>query len=151
MVDGMPQMFWQQKRLSEMNDVEWEMICDGCGLCCLHKIRDADTKEVFYTSVACRLLGLPACRCLDYANRVERVPDCLVLSPEKLSNFGWLPKTCAYRLLWEGKELLWWHPLVSGDPETVHHAGISVRHKAISENFVNLDDIFAYVVDADIY
>lgn len=125
--------FWKTKTLGEMTRAEWESLCDGCGRCCLHKLRDEDTGEVAFTNVACRLLNIPSCRCADYENRRKWVPDCVKLTPAKLKKIDWLPPTCAYRLLAEGKELMWWHPLVSGDPGTVHKAGVSVRGRAIRE------------------
>lgn len=125
--------FWQTKTLAEMSPSEWESLCDGCGKCCLHKLQDADTDEVFGTNVACRLLDLGTCRCTDYPNRKIKVPDCVQLSPETAGTLPWLPPTCAYRLLAHGNPLPDWHPLVSGDPETVHTAGISVRGRAVSE------------------
>ena len=125
--------FWRRKTLSEMTPEEWESLCDGCGKCCLHKLEDIQSGEVDYTNVACRLLDLERCRCTRYAERKRLVPDCLVLSPRAVNRVSWLPTTCAYRLVAEGKDLEWWHPLVSGDPETVHEAGISVRGRAVSE------------------
>jgi uncharacterized cysteine cluster protein YcgN (CxxCxxCC family) len=126
--------FWRRKTLSEMTLDEWESLCDGCGRCCLHKLEDADTAVVSYTEVACRLLDLGTCRCRNYAERTLLVPDCVELTPHNLSNLHWLPPTCAYRRLGEGRDLAWWHPLVSGDPATVHSAGISVRGRALSES-----------------
>lgn len=125
--------FWKTKRLDQMTAEEWESLCDGCGRCCLHKLRDSDNDALAFTNVACRLLDLGTCRCRDYAHRTRRVPDCVQLSPDTLGEIDWLPPSCAYRRVAEGKDLLWWHPLVSGDPETVHQAGISVRGRAIDE------------------
>lgn len=125
--------FWRRKTLAEMTRGEWESLCDGCAKCCLAKLEDDDTGEISYTEVACRLLDLGTCRCTDYANRKRFVPDCVVLTARTVTRLTWLPSTCAYRLISEGKDLEWWHPLVSGDPETVHRAGVSVRGRAVPE------------------
>ncbi len=125
--------FWRRKTLDEMTRAEWESLCDGCARCCLHKLEDEDTGEIATTNVACRLLDLATCRCTRYAERKRLVPDCVVLDPENVYQLSWMPTTCAYRLLAEGKDLPWWHPLVSGDPETVRTAGIAVGGFAISE------------------
>jgi hypothetical protein len=125
--------FWRRKTLAEMTRGEWESLCDGCAKCCLDKLEDEGTGEISYTEVACRLLDLGTCRCTDYANRKRFVPDCVVLTARTVTRLTWLPSTCAYRLISEGKDLEWWHPLVSGDPETVHRAGVSVRGRAVPE------------------
>ena len=125
--------FWRGKTLGELSPEEWESLCDGCGKCCLLKLEDADTGKIETTTVACKLLDISSCRCSDYARRKRRVPDCIRLTPENVPKIGWLPSTCAYRLVHEGRDLYWWHPLVSGDANTVHRAGVSVRHKVLSE------------------
>ena len=135
------QPFWKAKTLAEMTRLEWESLCDGCGRCCLNKIEDEDTGEFLYTRAACKLLDLETCQCTDYQNRAARVPDCVSLSPDNVGSLGWLPATCAYRLLDEGKPLAWWHPLVSGRPETVDEAGISVKGLVYSEVGIAVDDL----------
>ena len=125
--------FWKRKSLTEMTRPEWESLCDGCGRCCLLKLEDADTGEIAYTDIACSLLDQDKCRCTDYPNRQKRVPDCVVLTAANVGSLGWMPSTCAYRLLWQGKPLYDWHPLISGDPDSVHRAGISVQNKTVSE------------------
>ena len=129
MTDETPMPFWRTKTLEEMSKPEWESLCDGCARCCLVKLEDEDTGEIHFTDLGCTLLVDDTCRCRDYRRRQSRVPDCVKLTPEKVRKLPWLPKTCAYRRLAEGQDLAWWHPLVSGDPETVHAAGISVRGK----------------------
>jgi len=119
--------FWKQKRLSQMNHEEWESLCDGCGRCCLHKLEDEEDGRIYYTRAACSLLDIKSCRCKDYANREKLMPDCIQLSVDNAQYFDWLPETCAYRLLAEGEPLPEWHPLISGDPDSVIKAGISVR------------------------
>lgn len=139
--------FWETKPLSALTDDEWESLCDGCGRCCLHKLEDADTGEVHYTDIACRLLDRRRCRCRNYSQRTELVPDCISLRGAPPDAFRWMPSTCAYRRLAEGKPLEWWHPLVSGDPETVHAAGISVRGRVVRESDVHPADAEDRIVD----
>ncbi len=130
----MPQApFWETKTLSAMSDKEWETLCDGCGKCCLHKLEDEETGHVHYTMVACRLLDLKTIRCTNYETRKRLVADCLRLEVENVAAFKWLPNSCAYKRLSEGRGLADWHPLISKDPMSVHDAGISVRGKVISE------------------
>jgi uncharacterized cysteine cluster protein YcgN (CxxCxxCC family) len=119
--------FWKRKTLEQMTKAEWESLCDGCGRCCLNKLEDEETGRIYFTDVACKLLDHDTCRCKDYKNRMKKVPDCVLLTPEEVRQLDWLPPTCAYDLLAKGKDLYWWHPLLSGDPETVRQAGISVR------------------------
>ncbi len=132
--------FWQEKSLSELSEAEWESVCDGCARCCLHKLEDdSDSGAVYYTAVVCRLLATDECRCTEYARRGELVPDCVQLTPARAGDYTWLPKSCGYRTLAEGRPLAWWHPLVSGSRDTVHEAGISVQGKCVSEQYVHPD------------
>ena len=133
-----PPPFWKTKTLEEMSREEWESLCDGCGRCCLHKLRDDKTEELSFTNVACRLLDTHSCQCSDYKQRHRRVPDCVTLTPALVREVDWLPPSCAYDKLAKGKDLAWWHPLVSGDPNTVHEAGISVQDRVISERRAGL-------------
>ena len=129
-----------------MSRAEWEWLCDGCGRCCLQKFKNHKTGKVYYTWVSCYLLDTSSCRCTGYDLRTILVPDCQVLKPDNIIKFRWLPSTCAYNLLWQGKPLFDWHPLVSGDPESVHTAGISIRDKAVSEVFIHPDDVDYYMI-----
>ncbi|GFM27617.1 MULTISPECIES: YcgN family cysteine cluster protein [unclassified Novosphingobium] len=124
--------FWERP-LETLDRAQWEALCDGCGQCCLHKVEDADTGEIFHTNVACKLLDLKTARCSDYANRRSFVPDCLSLSLKTAGSLDWLPPSCAYRLRSEGQPLPEWHYLVSGDRNAVHEAGMSIIGKVISE------------------
>lgn len=138
--------YWKRKSLAEMDTSEWEQLCDGCALCCMHKLEDEDTGEVFYTDVACRLLDVESCRCTDYSRRVSIVRDCLVLSVDEPERFAWLPDSCAYKRLAKGRDLPAWHPLLTGDPDSVHAAGISVRGKAVSESELSAAEMQEFTV-----
>lgn len=137
--------FWKTKTLEAMSRAEWESLCDGCGRCCLNKLEDEDTGRFLYTRTACKLLDLKTCQCTDYPNRAARVPDCVTLTPKIVGDLGWLPKTCAYRLLDEGHNLQWWHPLVSGRSETVTEAGISVAGEVYSEEGISVDELIDHL------
>ena len=138
--------FWE-KPLAELTPAEWESLCDGCGRCCLVRLEDEDTGHIHFTDIACRLLDVETCRCADYARRRRRVRDCLKLTPDLAASLAWLPPTCAYRLRADGKPLAWWHPLVSGSPETVHEAGISVRGRvALTERDLKIEDYPDHIV-----
>lgn len=139
--------FWESKQLGEMSAEEWEALCDGCGRCCLLKLEDEDTEEVYLTRLSCRMLDLGTCRCSKYDRRHEVVDDCLTIDQEKVKTLSWLPATCAYRRISEGRGLAWWHPLVSGDPETVHQAGISVRGWARPETSARVEELERYIID----
>ena len=138
--------FWQRKRLDEMTPAEWESLCDGCGLCCLQKLEDEDTGEVYHTDLACRYMDLETCRCTVYSERLKKVPACTVLTPDTVNEYHWMPKTCAYRTLAEGRPLADWHPLRSGDPDSVHRAGVSVRGKVVSEDAVAEQDWEEHII-----
>jgi uncharacterized protein len=138
--------FWQTKTFSQMNTEEWESLCDGCAKCCLHKLEDEDTGEVYYTDIACRYLDEKSCRCKDYRQRQVLVPECLQLRPEDVKEYYWLPATCSYRLLAEGQGLPAWHHLISGKPELIHQLGFSVQAKTVSEKDVQPDDYEEHVI-----
>lgn len=139
--------FWMTKTLDEMTPVEWENLCDGCGRCCLNKIEDEDTGKIHLTRVACKLLDLRSCACRDYANRKMHVPDCIRIDPAQVRSLSWLPETCGYRRVEERRGLEWWHPLVSGSPDTVHEAGISLRGWAKSERNIKAENFMRYLID----
>ncbi|ELX8378292.1 YcgN family cysteine cluster protein [Providencia vermicola] len=132
----MSQPFWQVKTLDEMTDDEWESLCDGCGQCCLHKLMDEDTDEIYFTNVACNQLNIKTCQCKHYEDRFSYEADCIKLNRYNLETFEWLPHTCAYRLLLEGKTLPAWHPLKTGSKAAMHAERISVRHIAVREKDV---------------
>ncbi|MBU2885943.1 YcgN family cysteine cluster protein [Gilvimarinus agarilyticus] len=140
------QVFWQSKSLAEMSHSQWEQLCDGCGKCCLHKLEDEDTGEVFYTDVACQLFDAEQCQCSDYPHRQERVPECMVLTLDDLKTVQWLPTTCAYRLLAGGQPLPDWHPLVSGDPDSTLKAGMSVAGHVQTAQQVADEDLEEHII-----
>ncbi|MCP4409669.1 MAG: YcgN family cysteine cluster protein [Gammaproteobacteria bacterium] len=139
--------FWKKKSLKEMSEQEWESLCDGCARCCLHKLEEHDTGKIFYTNVACHLLDLKNCRCTDYVHRHQRVTQCIRIPVDGGANLHWMPSNCAYRLLAEGRDLPDWHPLVSGDPRSVHKAGISIRYMAVPKRAGM--DLESHVVSGD--
>ncbi len=139
--------FWDDKTLEEMTAEEWEALCDGCGRCCLMKLEDEDTGDIYVSDVRCRLLDGESCRCSDYPNRLAVVPDCIKLTPENVRTIDWIPVTCAYRRIAEGRGLAWWHPLISGDPGTVAAVGVSVRGRTVSELAVKPGEWEEHVAD----
>ena len=139
--------FWRRKTLEQLDQSEWESLCDGCGRCCLVKLEDEDTGDVHLTRLACRMLDHSTCRCSDYENRHAKMPDCVAIDPGKVRSLGWLPATCGYRLVAEGRELYWWHPLMSGDADTVHQAGVSVRGWATSETKAKPGTMHRYIIN----
>lgn len=143
----MSKPYWRRLPLTAMNEEQWEALCDGCGLCCLHKLEDEDSGQVYYTQVACKLLDLKTCRCTDYSNRLTQVPDCLSLRPDNVLKLDWLPESCSYRLLASGLALPAWHPLISKDPHARRKAGVSACNFAISERDADLDNMEQYIID----
>ena len=144
---GQEGFFWKTKTLEEMSNAEWESLCDGCARCCLEKLEDEDTGKIYFTHVSCKLLDAGLCACKDYANRSDKVPDCVRLTPENVRTLNWLPPSCGYKLVAEGRDLYWWHPLISGDPNTVHEAGVSVRGRVQgTENEIADADLEDHIV-----
>lgn len=147
MTSEIAEPFWRTKSLEELDSAEWESLCDGCGRCCLVKLQDEDTEAIAYTDIGCKLLDEDGCRCRDYPNRQAVVPDCVRLTPQTVRAIDWLPTSCAYRLVEEGRDLYWWHHLVSGDRDTVHQVGVSVRGKvAVLEDDLPLQDFVDHMV-----
>ncbi|MDQ7081548.1 MAG: YcgN family cysteine cluster protein [Paracoccaceae bacterium] len=145
---GLRRKFWERFPLEDLTPDEWEALCDNCGRCCLRKLEDADTGEVEYTNVVCRLFDADNCTCGQYALRKQLVPDCVILTPENLERIAyWMPTTCAYRLLHEGQPLFDWHPLVSGRAESVREAGISMHNRVVHEFEVEEEDLEHYIVE----
>jgi uncharacterized cysteine cluster protein YcgN (CxxCxxCC family) len=148
---AMAEPFWKTKTLEEMSAAEWESLCDGCGKCCLSKLEDEDTGEIYFTSVGCRLFNAKTCRCRDYENRLSVVSDCVRLTPQNVRTIKWLPSTCAYRLVAEGRDLYPWHPLISGNKNSVHKAGASVRGRvtASEAEMREPEDYFDHMLDSE--
>ena len=138
--------WWNSKTLAELNSREWESLCDGCAKCCLHKLEDEDSGEIYYTKVRCRYLDEAECRCTDYANRSVLVPNCIQLDRDNVQDLDWLPTSCAYRLRANNQPLEWWHPLVSGNTKSVHEAGISIRGRAVSDEYVHPNGFDEHIV-----
>jgi uncharacterized cysteine cluster protein YcgN (CxxCxxCC family) len=147
MAKSKPKPFWETKSLTEMTRREWESLCDGCAKCCLHKLEDMHTREVFYTSVVCQHLDQNKCRCTVYRKRKTLVPDCLVLTPDTMKDLDWAPGTCAYRLVKEGKPLPDWHPLLTGSRDDIIATDNTVTGKVISEEFVHVDAYEDYLIE----
>ena len=143
----MSQNFWETTDLKDMSRSQWESLCDSCGRCCLHKLEDEDTNDIYFTDVVCHFMDEQTCRCPHYENRQEFVSDCLTIYPDWGDKFNWLPDTCAYRLLHEKKPLFDWHPLISNNPESVHLAGISVRGRTFSDKDIDEDEIELHIID----
>jgi uncharacterized cysteine cluster protein YcgN (CxxCxxCC family) len=141
--------FWEERNLNGLSDENWEALCDGCGHCCMVKFEDEDTGEILYTDVACRLFDGASCRCTDYPHRTQQIAGCLNIRNFEHSQYKWLPKTCAYRLLHEGKNLFDWHPLISGNTESVFRAGFSVRGKSVPEKAVPEDEMVDHIIDPE--
>ena len=144
-MDGEP--FWRAKPMAALSAEEWESLCDGCGKCCTIKLQDEDTDEILYTDVVCHLLDTHSCRCTRYRDRARLVPDCVKVTPDNIAGLSFMPSTCAYRLIAEGKDLPDWHPLVSGKRDSVHRAGMSVRYRVISEEEIEEEDLPGHIVD----
>ena len=145
---GLRHRYWETVPMKKMTQAEWEALCDRCGKCCLNKLEDEESGRVALTRVACKLLNDETCLCSNYENRHAFVPECIVMKPKNIDKHAyWMPKTCAYRLLWGGKPLFDWHPLISGDPDTVHEAGVSIRGRTVAENTISDDDWEDYIIE----
>ena len=138
--------FWKTKSLHQMTEQEWESLCSGCGICCLHRFYHKKTGKTFFTSIACKFLDLENCHCMVYETRFQMEPDCEKITTDNLATLKWLPKTCGYRCAVEGRDLVWWHPLVSGDAKTVHQSGASMRNKFVSEQDVHPGEVLKYMI-----
>lgn len=143
----MSNKFWEEKSLAEMSQDEWESLCDGCGRCCLNKLEDEDTNEIYFTNVTCKLLDINNCCCTDYENRKVSMPDCMILSLDNKAALEVMPSTCAYRLLQLGEPLPKWHPLITGKQESVIEAGISISGKVISEEHIHYKQLPEHLIN----
>ena len=137
--------FWKYKTFKQMTDHEWESLCDGCGKCCLHKLEDIDTGEISISNVSCMYLDQNTCACTDYKNRQKNVSDCIKLSPETIEELSWLPETCSYRLVFNNDDLPVWHHLITGDKNTIHEEGMSVKNYSVNEK--DIKDVNEYILD----
>ena len=146
-MDPSDQPFWRDRQLEDLSQAEWESLCDGCGRCCLMKLEDEDTAEIYNSDVRCRLLNGDTCKCSDYPNRQSKVKDCIKLTPQNVVEIDWIPKSCAYRRIAEGRGLAWWHPLISGDPDTVVQAGVAVRGRTVAEGDVEPGEWEDHIAD----
>ncbi|WP_136439997.1 YcgN family cysteine cluster protein [Pacificoceanicola onchidii] len=145
---GLAPRFWERKALTDLNEKEWEALCDGCGKCCMNKLEDEDTGEVAMTRVACRLFDDSTCRCAQYSIRHQFVPECIVMKPSNIDQHAyWMPQTCAYKRLYEGKALPSWHPLLTGTAESVHAAGVSMRHDTVPEFEISDEDWEDHIIE----
>lgn len=143
----MTQPFWETKSLEQLSEQEWESLCDGCARCCLLKLEDAETAELHFTNVSCQLLDTESCRCTDYTNRKQRVPECLQVRQMSRDEYRWLPQSCAYRRLAEGRSLADWHPLVSGNRQSVQQAGVAVGMFVVSERYIHPDQLEEHIIE----
>ncbi len=142
----MTNAFWRNRALEDFTAQQWELLCDGCGKCCLHKLEDEDSGEIFYTRVACQLLDHDSCRCDDYKHRLAQVASCIQVSPAMARSNNYLPDSCAYRLIAQGKDLPDWHPLHTGDPQSTVTAGHSVAGRVLDEQYVHPDGYEEHVI-----
>lgn len=143
----MSSRFWETTSLVDMTTQQWESLCDGCGRCCLNKFEDEDNGRIYFTNVSCQLFDADRCRCSDYEHRAEKVPDCMLLSVDRLDILSVMPDTCAYKLLAIGEALPGWHPLVSGDPDSVRQAGMSVAGSVVSEEYIHPQQMVEHIID----
>jgi uncharacterized cysteine cluster protein YcgN (CxxCxxCC family) len=144
---GNKDRFWEKIPILELSEEQWESICDGCCQCCAHKLIDDDTEQVFKTNVVCKYLDTEGCHCTVYPERQKLVPDCIKITPENAGELDWFPETCGYRLIANNKPLPKWHPLETGDPNTVKNAGVTITGKVICESKIDEDDLEDFIVD----